>query len=218
VIAVSIAFILSTIWPLYRSIFQGGLLDVETVPDNMDTLTGILSTQTGTDSFKKFLTKEFSVENILFYLEVEDFRKATKDAIDSGRKDDGDALTHLMGLAQRVHAKYIMVDSPFQINLPDNIVDQLRSDLTTEFKPGVERKPLMDRPNSRSDEETGDTGDSYGIRTPPTLFDAAQKNIFNLMSTDSLPRYFRSDLYKSLVDEIATKKKKKDVLEEMKII
>jgi len=193
------------------------MLDMGAIPDNMDTLTGVLSTPTGVDSFKKFLTKEFSVENILFYLEVEDFRKATREAIDGGRKDNQDSLTNLMGLAQRVHAKYIMVDSPFQINLPDIVVDQLKADLRTEFKPGVDRKPLLERASSVAKDD-GDDGDSYGVRTPPTLFDAAQKNIFNLMSTDSLPRYFRSDLYKSLVEDISAKRKKKDVLEEMNII
>jgi len=216
VIAVSIAFLLSTWWPLYRSIFstQMVILDMGTIPDNMDTLSGILSTPSGVDSFKKFLTKEFSVENILFYLEVEEFRKATKDAIDSGRKDNQDSLTNLMGLAQRVHAKYIMTDSPFQINLPDNVVDQLKSDLRSEFKPGVERKPLMERASFNEE----DQADSYGLRIPPTLFDAAQKNIFQLMSTDSLPRYFRSDLYKAMVEDVSAKRKKKDVLEEMGVI
>jgi len=219
VIAVSVAFLLSTLWPLYRSITQAQatMLDMETIPDNMDTLTGILSTPSGVESFKKFLTKEFSVENILFYLEVEDFRRATKEVFDTGKKDNQDSLTQLMGLAQRIHAKYIMTDSPFQINLPDSVVDQLKADLVREFKPGVERKPLMERVSSKSeDNELG--GDSYGIRTPPTLFDAAQKNIFNLMSTDSLPRYFRSDLYKFMVDDMSAKRKKKDVLEEMNII
>jgi len=221
VIAVSIAFLLSTLWPLYRSITQSQatMLDMEAIPDNMDTLTGILSTPTGIDSFKKFLTKEFSVENILFYLEVEEFRKATKEAIDSGKKDNQDSLTQLMGLAQRVHAKYIMTDSPFQINLPDNVVEQLKKDLLREFKPGFERKPLMERVGSKSEDNEIDVGsDAYGIRTPPTLFDAAQKNIFQLMSTDSLPRYFRSDLYKFMVEDMSAKRKKKDVLEEMNII
>jgi hypothetical protein len=219
VIAVSIAFLLSTLWPLYRSLSQAqaSMLDMETIPDNLDTLTGILTTVSGVESFKKFLTKEFSVENILFYLEVEEFRNATKAAIDSGRKDNQDSLTHLMGLAQRVHAKYIMTDSPFQINLPDVVVDQLKADLLREFKPGVDRKPLMERASSKNDDED-DGGDSYGIRTPPTLFDAAQKNIFNLMFTDSLPRFFRSDLYKLMVEDVSAKRKKKDVLVEMNII
>jgi len=222
VIAVSIAFVLSTVWPLYRSIFQQAdiLTGMENIPEDIDTLTGILSTAAGEDSFKKFLAKEFAVENILFYLEVEEFRRSTKKAADAGLKDDEGSLRELQGLAQRIHSKYILPDSPFQINLPDAVVERLTEDLKTEFRPNFERPPLMDRPNSRGDalDDNKALKDSYGIRTPPTLFDAAQKNIFNLMVTDSLPRYFRSDQYKSLADQTESMRKKKVVLEEMKIM
>ena len=42
------------------------------VPANVSTLRGLLATVPGFESFKRFLTKEFSVENILFYQEVVD--------------------------------------------------------------------------------------------------------------------------------------------------
>jgi hypothetical protein len=64
IIAVVAAFAASTMWPLYRSIFQPPQLPNLEVPDNLNTLEGLLKGDLGIEAFKKFLTKEFSVENV----------------------------------------------------------------------------------------------------------------------------------------------------------
>ena len=46
----------------------------------------------------------------------------------------------------------------------------------------------------------------------PTIFDAAQTNIFNLMNTDSFPRYTRTEEYKALVKDSGLKADKRAAL------
>src|SRR5437016_363531 len=70
-IAVVAALSASTIWPLYRSIFEPPVIDTRDIPTNFHTFTGLLSLPQGIEAFKQFLSKEFSVENLLFFLEGE---------------------------------------------------------------------------------------------------------------------------------------------------
>jgi len=224
VIAITFAFVASTLWPLYRSIWQPPILDIYSIPDSVTTLRGILSTPIGVESFKRFLTKEFSVENILFYLECEEFRKKKITLMEEGN-DTGNL--QLVGEAQRIYSKYIGNDSPFQVNLPSLLVLELRSSLERQFS--ATKESNVDRtmssrsgPSSpkQSEAETNkeDVTSSYDAPTVPTVFDPAQKNIFHLMETDSCPRYFRSDLYKEFVQQVTEKQEKKKILDEMNII
>jgi hypothetical protein len=49
-------------------------------------------------------------------------------------------------------------------------------------------------------------------RETPTIFDKAQENIFKLMSTDSFPRYFRSEEYQKLCAQVNDKKDQETIL------
>jgi len=214
-IGVSLAFIVSTLVPLFRSLSPPDI-GLENLPSDLGTLEGLLTDKKGVASFKKFLTKEFSVENILFYEEIEEFRKKQATRMDQ---------LELVGEAQRIYAKYIIIDSPFQVNLPDPIVRELESKLKDMFS-GTKMAEFSP--------ESGGGGDRGGhepshVRTSseqlllhqkdtPTIFDKAQENIFKLMSTDSFPRYQRSDEYKKLVQEIEAIRKRKDILYEEGVI
>lgn len=67
-----------------------------------------------------FLTKEFSVENILFYLEIEDFRKAQV------RLEEENRHREVLELAQGIWKKYIAPDAVYQVNLPSQAVADLK--------------------------------------------------------------------------------------------
>jgi len=226
--AVAFAFFASTVWPLYRSIWQPPILEDLNIPDSVTTLRGILSTPLGVDSFKRFLTKEFSVENILFYLECEDYRKKKISLMES----EAESMLQLVGEAQRIYAKYIGTDSPFQVNLPSLLVADLQANLKRLFTAtkdsSADRTITGIRTGTTSPKASASSVDgasendvstsSYNTPAIPTVFDPAQKNIFHLMETDSCPRYFRSDLYKEFVAQVTEKKEKKKVLDEMNII
>jgi len=232
--AVAFAFFASTVWPLYRSIWQPPILEDLNIPDSVTTLRGILSTPLGIESFKRFLTKEFSVENILFYLECEDYRKKKITLMEEG--NEAETQLQLVGEAQRIYSKYIGTDSPFQVNLPSLLVAELQANLKRQFtatkdssadRAAAMRVATLSPKSSGADGGIGslasansDDGStsSYNAPAVPTVFDPAQKNIFHLMETDSCPRYFRSDLYKEFVAQVTEKKEKKKVLDEFNIL
>jgi len=122
-VAVVAALSASTAWPLYRSIYEPPVIDTRDIPQNYNTFVGLLSIPQGVESFKKFLTKEFSVENLLFFLEVEELRKLMKELI-----GDPEADTKLIARTTDIYAKYVENDAPFQVNLPDSIVRKLNND------------------------------------------------------------------------------------------
>jgi len=214
VLGASLAFIASTVWPLYRSL-KPPMMELDNVPEDISSLQGLLSHKAGVASFKKFLTKEFSVENILFYEEIEEYRNKIGKGADE---------MELIGEAQRLYAKYIIVDSPFQVNLPDHIVRDLENKLKDIFAmagAGMEvmttsggKKSISSPPEDRGHHRQPSEALLPHQRDTPTIFDRAQENIFKLMSTDSFPRYQRSEEYRRFVEEVETKRKKKRVLVE----
>jgi len=207
-IGVSVAIGLSTIWPLYRSyaLEDGVALDDQ---GDLTTLLGCLNDKGGLSGFKKFLTKEFSVENILFYEEIEEYR--TKK-----RRGSNDPL-ELIGEAQRIYAKYIINDSPFQVNLPDVIIKDLEDKLKGLFASAASKDEKVSgsvpSPSRALSVELGQNG-VLNKRDPPTLFDHAQENIFKLMNSDSFPRFQRSEEYKKICEEADSRKKKRTILEQ----
>jgi len=225
--AVAFAFFASTVWPLYRSIWQPPILEDLNIPDSVTTLRGILSTPLGVDSFKRFLTKEFSVENILFYLEVEEYRKKKIALMEEGTEAE---QLQLVGEAQGIYSKYIGADSPFQVNLPSLVVADLQNNLKRQFnstkdstadRAATRVGTTLASPKASTDgNPVNDDGATSSYSTPavPTVFDPAQKNIFHLMETDSCPRYFRSELYKEFVNQVTEKKEKIKVLGDLDII
>jgi len=57
----------STIYPLFRSLYKPPKIISDDLPESLDMLAPLISTKEGFDSFRKFLTNEFSVENLLFF-------------------------------------------------------------------------------------------------------------------------------------------------------
>jgi len=183
---------------LWRSYFVGQIEEFGAIPQDLSTMEGLLADKNGLTSFKKFLTKEFSVENILFYEEIEEYRS---------KKKAGSTDLDLVAEAQRIYAKYIITDSPFQVNLPDVIIKNLEIALKELFSGNVT--------NSERPEVLRSMSTSEGLqRQPPTLFDRAQENIFKLMNSDSFPRYVRSDEYKTLLADVDRRVKKITILGE----
>jgi uncharacterized membrane protein (GlpM family) len=124
-IAALSALAASTYWPLYRSVYKPPALTNLAVPENINTLAGLLVDPLGFQSFKDFLTQEFSVENILFFAEVSAYRKAVRER----SKSSAAAL----GEAQAIYAKYIIRGAPFEVNLPDDIVRDIQARLKNIF-------------------------------------------------------------------------------------
>jgi len=198
-VAVVFAFGASTLWPLFRSIYKPPQVDLD-VPENLDHLHALILSPDGFESFRRFLTSEFSVENLLFWADIEDLRRKVI-------RDKGQDENLIKQETKRLYNKYVMVDSPFQVNLADYIVQ------TIEFKMRkLEEENILD---------TSPMETLKGAAPPnefPTIFDEAQKSIFNLMDADSFQRYKSSDLYRDFVRTMRDKSHKRNVLQEMNIV
>jgi len=203
-VGVSVAFGLSTLWPLYRSYFAPPMIE-DRFSRDLDTLQGLLSDKEGLASFKQFLTKEFSVENILFYEEIEEYRAKKRHQTE----------IQLLGDAQKIYAKYIITDSPFQVNLSDLITKDLEKQLKDIFSAAGADTGVKSESSSKNiiPLQPSAQPNPYMLnRDPPTIFDKAQENIFKLMNTDSFPRYARSDEYLELTKKKNAEKRQVEIL------
>lgn len=231
-------FTVSTLVPLHKSLWyneerrQSGNMLMET---DLKTFDGVLKFDAGIKSFMSFLTKEFSVENIIFYMAVEDYRKerllrllAEKKEKENGKGpnnllDDGRILDSLklehqkidLDEAKAIYNKYMVQNSSFQVNLPADIVKHIGTEI--QIKRGI-----LDgiRTHVSEDHVTNSVRLAKQItepRTPQTLFDVAQLNIYNLMEADSAPRFFRSPEYKKLSEQMGEKRRTAVALQEVGI-
>lgn len=100
-------------------------------PLETDRLYKILAHAAGALAFKQFLTKEFSVENIVFYDDVEHLRASIRSARASGVPEELVRLKFALE-ARKLHAKYISLGAPYQVNLPDPVVKNCEAHLRFE--------------------------------------------------------------------------------------
>merc|ERR1719273_954297 len=205
---VSLAFVfsVSTIWPLYRSIWSPQAYEMFTTPEGeqLTSLKGVLDYAPARESFKNFLALEFSPENLGFYLDVEKFRAQKKEHnIDpTPETEDKD-----FEAAKRIFEKYVAQDAQLQVNLPFNIVNEIDRDIHL-MHTRTKKKSVISMPPSNIAEQHGDG----------TVFDIAQRDIFELMERDTLPRFFASELYKTLLDKTKEETLKMVVLAESGLV
>ena len=70
------------------------------------TLEGVLSDSVELKYFKEYCIKEMSVENLLFWLEAQDYKSA-------------DAPEYRRFVAKKIFRKYIAVDAPMGVSVTD---------------------------------------------------------------------------------------------------
>lgn len=158
---------------------------------DIDQLESIVLIPAGFEAFRKFLSAEFSVENLLFWKDIEDFRKKIK----AGGSED-----FIRTENKRLYEKYIIEDSPFQVNLKGEVVQRIRA--------VIEGKAPL--PSAATQDEKADDAKakkrtecmSPGAAETPTVFDEAQANIFKLMKSDSFPRFKTSEIYTTFAQKM----------------
>jgi len=189
-------FVLSTAWPLYRSIWQPP--EPLTLAPSLDTLVALLNNEAGLKSFQEFLTKEFSVENLQFFLAVEEYRKKKREL-----EAEGVQQMVIQEMTQKLYDKFIVENAPFQVNLPASSLRIIQKAMKNSLK-----IPL-------DEQET----DEYFVQNDyPTVFDRAQYNILRLMETDSSPRYFRSELFQKLRSDLQQRNEQHRIMKALGII
>lgn len=103
------------------------------------------------ESFRTFLKQNYSEENLLFFFDVEKYKKLED--------------KQLVNEFQRIFQTYIKSTGDLEINIDMN---------------------------------TKQTICKHSKTPSRTVFDKAQQEIFDLMASDSLPKFTKSEIYKQL--------------------
>mmetsp|Transcript_20269 Transcript_20269/g.40161 ORF Transcript_20269/g.40161 Transcript_20269/m.40161 type:complete len:489 (-) Transcript_20269:68-1534(-) len=119
-VIIAVAFSFSIVYPLYVSLKPSpSLLNAD-----VHNLRGLLNVSAGQISFKRYLALEFSVENILFYLECEVFAR------ECGRLN----VQQKRDKEQAIYMKYIVEDAAYQVNLPASILKPLHESIGSRLR------------------------------------------------------------------------------------
>ncbi|KAG0025735.1 hypothetical protein BGZ82_009874 [Podila clonocystis] len=157
----------------------------------------ILHNTIALDHFRQFCFQEYSIENLLFWLDVELFSKPSKEFLDMDTPEaKGDQMlnpahTDKPGRFAVKHARYIYLtyidsNAPLQVNLSD----ETRTEIPW---------PILDY--SPSGSPTSVTSKESGLEGWPVdrrMFDAAQEHTYQLMKGHTLVRFEESDLWKEV--------------------
>jgi len=159
-VAAAIPVIYSLIIPIWRS-YQRQLISP---PTDRNRLLELLRTPEGYLSFLRFLEKEFSTENLVFYSAVETYHQECKNGSFS------------IDLVSRLYDEYIRPGAPMQINVSHEILRDIESKLN-QYQQAV---------------ASGGPG-AAELQAMTNIFDVAQGEIFELMKADSFSRYSMLD-------------------------
>ncbi|KAF9371634.1 hypothetical protein CPC16_002931 [Podila verticillata] len=156
----------------------------------------ILHNTIALDHFRQFCFQEYSIENLLFWLDVELFSKPPKEFLDmdtsEGKNDEilSSTNTNSAGQFAVKHARYIYltyIDSngPLQVNLSD----ETRTEIPW---------PILDYSPSSPTSLTSKESELEGWPVDRRMFDAAQEHTYQLMKGHTLVRFEESDLWKEV--------------------
>ncbi|KAL9642026.1 hypothetical protein ABK040_004079 [Willaertia magna] len=127
------SFLISVIYPLglsllrttnFSTLFKFNKADETTVQEvsqakvpQHETFDFYLTDSEAREVFKQFLVREFSVENLMFYTEVQYFKQLEQD--DETLKET----------AQTIYDTYVQLGAPFEINVPQPLRDEVRKSM-----------------------------------------------------------------------------------------
>lgn len=158
-------------------------------------VTAPLSRAGGLAAFRAFLQSEHSEENIDFWLSCEDYKKITSPSKLSAR-------------AEKIYREFVSSQAPKEVGVRGSVAPW-RASLggAGSWERGGARCPQRPSPapahgsllpqvnlDARARAET-----SRGLQQPTrTCFDAAQRQVLQLLEEDSYPRFLRSHFYLQL--------------------
>jgi len=183
VVSIHIVFLFGTVWPYYLSLQEMKKISQQTQVEL--SLNEILQNTTLSIEFARYLELEFSSENLLFWNEIETFKQFIM--------DENKSHAEIWSEIERIFTMYIREDSPYQINLPYDIRQEVESSI--ENSGSVFSNELsQDTPKEERE-------------SPLSIFNKAQREIYNLLASDSLNRFRLSEGYRKARGIIGEEKK-----------
>nr|CAI5854878.1 unnamed protein product [Callosobruchus analis] len=144
----------------------------------------LLEDPLGLHTFAEFLKKEFSAENIYFWCACERYRRLPTDRPVGG----GATATAPTGVGEAGTA----TAAPTNTTANCERLQEAQRIYSQHLAQGAQEAVNVDAHGRQCAEQ--------GLQDPDsTIFDQAQKQIFNLMKFDSYPRYLKSDIYRRCV-------------------
>jgi hypothetical protein len=144
-------------------------------------LKDVLADPQGVSAFREFLTKEFALENLIFYLEVQElYRRIAALKIDNPSKVPVDV--QLKKLAKRIAMRFLVANAEMEINVP--------AVLKGRFLALVESKSQGATEDTVQASETTDSKEKSDTTTDLcNALDKIVTHVLNLMSMDSFARF-----------------------------
>ncbi|KAF9184454.1 hypothetical protein BGZ50_003659 [Haplosporangium sp. Z 11] len=196
---------------------------------NTTRLNIILSNVTLRDLFKSFLKQNICEENLSFYLEVLDYKSKFNTLINSTKNYNLSLTENLSQpyppslrelekqictQAFAIYETYLVQGASREVNLPH----QMRSDITAYMQAVVRNMETPETnngkgssistpssPSSPSSASGDNEGDKASGASPSkelihiSLFNTIHEHIFRLMSTDSVPKFTKTDKYREVM-------------------
>jgi len=172
----------STVWPYFLSRKEEALM-LQASISRLPAFRTILLSPEVYGLFMSYLEHEFSSENLLFVREVAEFRKLPAENTPIIRDQ-----------AKDIFVKFCKEGAPFQVNLPHSMLQRIKQEIQKlDIEDGATSPALLvSVPSSDSQCE------STLLISPTQIFDKAQAEIYELMKTDSFPRFERTPQFAAI--------------------
>ncbi|KAJ6239363.1 double hit [Anaeramoeba flamelloides] len=136
----------------------------------------------------EYSKKNYSVENILFYISVKSFQLLFRNR--KGKKKKNKIKNQKIEMAKSILKNFIRHDSHLLVNLSHSVRNQIIMD--------CEKLLNLDKNSNNNNNKDGD-GDGGERVIPKTLFNDALQEITFLMFSDTYPQFLVSSLYFNMV-------------------
>ncbi|EMD60010.1 hypothetical protein COCSADRAFT_247560 [Bipolaris sorokiniana ND90Pr] len=125
--------------------------------------------------YREFLKETMCEENLSFFLEVQQFNKQYKDAVNEKGENKVEVIRETLAAAYGLYNAFLAPGSPNELNIDHS----LRTQLATRMTRAVGDDAAM----------------LQSLNEVASLFDKAQQSIFKLMSSDSVPKFIKHPKY-----------------------
>ncbi|CAG5182246.1 uncharacterized protein ALTATR162_LOCUS10065 [Alternaria atra] len=125
--------------------------------------------------YREFLKETMCEENLSFYLEVQQFNKQYRDAINDKGDNKVETIRETLAAAYGLYNAFLAPGSPNELNIDHG----LRTQLATRMTRAVGDDAAM----------------LQSLNEVASLFEKAQQSIFKLMSSDSVPKFVKHAKY-----------------------
>jgi hypothetical protein len=154
----------------------------------LNSLADCLADDEGSDAFQRFCVQSFCVENILFWRDIEQYRKVSD-------------LNELHVRAIAIYKRYIDSSGNLFVQLPEDIQQTLE-------------EILGDAAAMEEDNPTFD----YNFQVDKDVFESAQSEVFHYMETEIFPQFLVSEIAKPLREKHNHATAQMKTLQEQKLI